>query len=230
MSHHQNVVNFSGIAQASPCYNESQGNNVVHSSEPNQPFRAGGAYDIVAMAASAGGLVAIREILSHLPARFPAAIVVVQHLDPNHPSLLAQILGRTTALHVKQATEGDTLTPGTVFIAPPNRHLLVKSDGSLSLTQTELVHFLRPSADLLFESVAASFRVRAIGVVLTGSGTDGTMGVQAIKKMGGLVVVQSEATSEFSSMPQAAIETGCVDMVLPLGEIAAGLVRLTSVV
>lgn len=203
---------------------------MVHSSEPNQPFRAGGAYDIVAMAASAGGLVAIREILSHLPARFPAAIVVVQHLDPNHPSLLAQILGRTTALHVKQAAEGDTLTPGTVFVAPPNRHLLVKSDGSLSLTHTEPVHFLRPSADLLFESVAASFHVRAIGVVLTGSGTDGTLGVQAIKKMGGVVVVQSEATSEFASMPQAAIETGCVDMVLPLDEIAAGLVRLTSVI
>jgi two-component system chemotaxis response regulator CheB len=143
------------------------------------------AFDVVALAASAGGLRAIEQVLAALPADFPAAIVVVQHLDPRHRSLMASILSRHTALTVQEAREGDRLRPGMVFIAPPNRHLLVNPDGSLSLSQSELVHFVRPSADLLFESVAASFKERAIAVVLTGTGSDGAMGVQAIKKMGG---------------------------------------------
>src|SRR5205809_430481 len=134
---------------------------------------------VVALAASAGGLHAVREVIAALPGDFPAPIVVVQHLDPKHPSLMADILGRHTRLRVKQAAEGDHLRPASVFIAPPNRHLLVNGDGSLSLTQTELVHFVRPSADLLFESIAASFREKAIAVVLTGTGNDGAMGVQA---------------------------------------------------
>jgi two-component system, chemotaxis family, protein-glutamate methylesterase/glutaminase len=151
---------------------------------------------------------------------------VVQHLDPRHRSLMAEILSRRTPLQVKQAEEGDSLRPATVYIAPPNRHLLVNPDGTLSLSQSELVHFVRPSADLLFESVAASYKDRAVAVVLTGTGSDGTMGVQAIKKMGGTVIAQDEATSEFFGMPGAAIQTKSVDFVLPLDEIAAALVTL----
>ena len=115
---------------------------------------------------------------------------------------------------------------GRVFIAPPNRHLLVNSDATISLSQSELVHFVRPSADLLFESVAASYKDRAIAVVLTGSGSDGSMGVRAIKKMGGTVIVQDEKTSEFFGMPGAAIQTGNVDFILPLAEISPALVTL----
>ena len=115
---------------------------------------------------------------------------------------------------------------GRVFIAPPNRHLLVNSDATISLSQSELVHFVRPSADLLFESVAASYKDRAIAVVLTGSGSDGSMGVRAIKKMGGTVIVQDEKTSEFFGMPGAAIQTGSVDFILPLAEISPALVTL----
>lgn len=190
--------------------------------------RFSGAFDIVALAASAGGLGALREILANLPVDFPAALVVVQHLDPKHPSLLAVILDRRTSLHVQEATETDVLRPGTVFIAPPNRHLLVNADGSLALTQSKLVHFVRPSADLLFESVAASFGSRAIGVVLTGTGSDGAIGVQAIKEKGGIIIVQDKATSDFSSMPDAALQTGAVDFVLPLNQIAPQLVRLVQ--
>jgi two-component system chemotaxis response regulator CheB len=184
------------------------------------------AFDVVALAASAGGLKALSEVLSSLPASFPAAIVVVQHLDPRHRSLMADILSRRTRLQVKQAEEGDRLTPGTVYIAPPNRHLLVNPDGTLSLTQSELVHFVRPSADLLFDSVAASYKDRAIAVVLTGTGNDGAMGVQAIEKMGGTVIAQDEETSEFFGMPNAAIQTGTVDFVLPLSEVASALISL----
>jgi two-component system chemotaxis response regulator CheB len=141
------------------------------------------AFDVVAVAASAGGLKALSLVFSMLPPDFPAAVVVVQHLDPRHRSLMADILSRRTPLQVKQAEEGDRLRPGTVYIAPPDRHLLVNPDGSLSLSQSELVHFVRPSADLLFESMAASYKERSIAVVLTGSGSDGTMGVQAVKKV-----------------------------------------------
>jgi two-component system chemotaxis response regulator CheB len=186
------------------------------------------AFDVAALAASAGGLTALSRVLSALPSDFPAAVVVVQHLDPRHRSLMADILSRRTSLRVKQAEEGDLLTPATVYIAPPNRHLLVNPDGTLSLSQSELVHFVRPSADLLFEAVAASHKDRAIAVVLTGTGSDGAMGVQAIKKMGGTVIVQDEKTSQFFGMPAAAIQTGNADFILPLDEIASALVTLVK--
>ena len=184
------------------------------------------AFDVVALAASAGGLTALSSVLADLPAGFPAGILVVQHLDPRHRSLMADILSRRTHLEVKQAEDGDRLAGGRVYIAPPNRHLLLNGDGSLSLTQTELVHFVRPSADLLFESVAASYKDRSIAVVLSGSGGDGSMGVKAIKKMGGTVLAQDQRTSEFFGMPGAAIDSGSVDFVLPLVEIAPALVTL----
>lgn len=187
---------------------------------------ASAAFDIVAMAASAGGLTALSQVLAGLPGDFPAAIVVVQHLDPRHRSLMATILSRRTPLQVKQAEEGEGVVAATVYIAPPNRHLLVNPDGTLSLSQSELVHFVRPSADLLFESVAASYRERAIAVVLTGTGSDGAMGVQAIKKMGGTVIAQDETTAEFFGMPGAAIHSGSVDFVLPLDEISTALIAL----
>lgn len=185
-------------------------------------------FDIVAIVSSAGGLAAVRHILEHLPDDFPASIVIVQHLDPRHRSLMADILSRHTQLAVKEAEEGDRLIPGRVALAPPDRHLLVNPDRSLSLSQSELVHFLRPSGDLLFESVAASYRDRAIAVVLTGTGSDGSMGVRGIKKMGGTVIVQDPENAEFSGMPEAAIATQLVDFVLPLTDIAGALNTLVG--
>lgn len=196
--------------------------------ELGRPLQFNGAFDVVAMAASAGGLGALRQVLEALPGDFAAALVIVQHLDPSHPSLLASILGRRARLEVTQAKVTDILRPGVVFVAPPNQHLLVNRDGSLSLTHSELVHFVRPSADLLFESVAASFQERAIAVVLSGSGSDGAMGVEAIKKKGGVVIVQDRQTSEFAGMPDAARDTGVVDYDMPLNEIAPRLVQLVQ--
>src|ERR1051326_3913171 len=179
-----------------------------------------GQYDIVALAASAGGLRALSYILAALPADFPAALVVVQHLDPRHRSLMADILSRRTALRVKEAEDDDRLAAGTAYIAPPNKHLLVNGGGTLTLTQTELVHFVRPSADLLFESTAAAYRERAIASVLSGSGGAGAVGVRAIAKVGGTVIVQDQQSSEFGCMPEAARQPGIVDFELPLQEIA----------
>jgi two-component system chemotaxis response regulator CheB len=196
------------------------------SEKPLPPRFPNASFDVIAVAASAGGFTAISSLLSALPADFPAAIVVVQHLDPRHRSLMAELLGRRTKLNLKQAKSGDVLQPGFVYFAPPDHHLLVKPDSSLELTQTELVHFVRPSADPLFESVAASYRRRAVAIVLSGTGNDGSMGVQAIKKMGGMVIAQDEASSEFFGMPGAAINTRSVDLILPLEEVGMALATL----
>jgi two-component system chemotaxis response regulator CheB len=194
-----------------------------NSDPPSQAGR-----DAVLVAASAGGLNALTSVLSELPADFPASIAVVQHIEPHHRSLLAEILGRSCPLPVTQAADGQRFEPGVVHVAPPDHHLLVNADGSLSLTRTELVHFVRPSADLLFESAAVSFSGRAIGVVLTGTGSDGALGAEAIKRMGGTVIAQDEATAEFFGMPGAAIDTGSVDFVLPLDQIADALTSLVA--
>jgi two-component system chemotaxis response regulator CheB len=185
-------------------------------------------YAIIGIAASAGGLMALTEVLAALPADLPVPVVVVQHLDPRHRSLMAEILDRRTALQVREAQEGDDLRAGTVYIAPPDYHLLVNGGGTLSLSQSKLVHFVRPSADLLFESMAASYGDRAIAVVLSGSGKDGSLGVEGVKRMGGTVIVQEIASAQFGGMPAAAIETGCVDFVLCLDEIAGALITLVT--
>jgi len=179
---------------------------------------------VVAIASSAGGLSALAVVLSALPETLPAPILLVQHLDPRQRSLLPEVLSRHTRLTVRQAHHGDCVAPGVVYVAPPDHHLLLSRGGVISLTHSELVNFVRPSANLLFESVAASYRERAIAVVLTGSGSDGAMGVRAIKKMGGTVMAQDEATSDYFGMPRAAIATGDVDLVLPLPQIASAIV------
>lgn len=183
-------------------------------------------YDIVALAASAGGLHALTHVLSALPADFAAAIVLVQHMQPRRKSLLAEILDRGTGLRVRPAGEGDVLEDGTVYVAPPDRHLMVEAGGTLRLVDTPRTHFVRPSADRLFESVASAFGDRAIAVVLTGTGSDGADGIRAIKLGGGLVLAQDKASAEHFGMPGAAIETGCIDRVLGLEEIAPALISL----
>lgn len=185
-------------------------------------------YEIVALAASAGGIRALSRVIAGLSEEIPAALVIVLHLDPDHPSHLSKILARATTIPVKEAEDEESLAPGKAFVAPPDHHLLVNPDRTLSLTRTEFVHFVRPSADLLFESVAASYGERAIAVVLTGSGVDGASGIRAIRKKGGVVLVQDEASSEFFGMPGAAIQTGEVSRVLPLDDIAPALLDLLS--
>lgn len=193
---------------------------------PTNPRRSSAPFDIVAIAASAGGVTALGFVFQHLPLDFGAIVVCVQHLDPRHRSLIPQVVGRRSKLPVEMAAEGLSLEPGHIYMAPPDQHMLVNRDGSVSLAHTELVNFVRPSADLLFESVAAAFGERAIAVVLTGTGKDGALGVTAIKDRGGTVIVQDEATSEFFGMPSAAIHTGKVDFVLSLDEIPPALVTL----
>lgn len=183
-------------------------------------------FDVVALATSAGGLAALSQILQALPIDFPAAITVVQHLAPHSPSLLPSILSRRTKLKVKQAESGEKLYAGTVYVARPDWHLIINPDATLSLTHTEQINFTRPAADLLFESLAKSCKQRAIAVVLTGTGRDGAIGIQAVKAAGGVTIVQDQKTAQFSGMPSAAIQTQAVDLILPVDQIAATLIKL----
>src|SRR5215469_16533484 len=176
-------------------------------------------YDVVALGASAGGLNALSQVLRTLPKDFPSSIVVVQHLSPGYKSWIANLLGRSTTLKVKQAEHGEIMLPATVYIAPPDEHLLV-GPGKVQLAHSQLVHFSRPSIDLLFESVAGTYGSRSIGVILSGSNRDGAVGIRAIKEAGGTTIAQDPASSEFKVMPQAAIATGCIDFVVPITEMA----------
>lgn len=183
-------------------------------------------FDVVAIASSAGGLRALHNVIDALPARFPAALVVVQHVHPRKPSQMATLLQQHTALHVKMVEEGDVICAGTVYIARPDWHFEVVAPGIAQLTQTLRVNFSRPSADPLFESIAVLYRERAIAIVLTGNGVDGSAGAGAVKAHGGIVIAQDPADAEYSGMPNAAVDTGCVDHVLPLRQITEKLIQL----
>jgi two-component system chemotaxis response regulator CheB len=184
------------------------------------------AFDVVVIGASAGGILALASVLGRLPAQFPAPIALVLHLSPDHASFLPQVLARHTRLPIAWACDGEVMSPGVIYVAPRDRHLVVSRDRRLWLTETPLVHFSRPSVDRLFMSAATSFGSRTLAVVLTGNGQDGRDGVLAVERAGGLVIAQDEASSEFFSMPREAIQTGAVTFVLPLAGIADAIVRL----
>jgi two-component system, chemotaxis family, protein-glutamate methylesterase/glutaminase len=183
---------------------------------------------VVAIAASSGGLAALSEVLRMLPATLPAAILILQHLAADQRSHLVEILADRTALGVRQAAQGMRLEDGEVYVAPPGAHLLVGVDGRLVLSHLPPVHWCRPSADRLFASVGTSYGARAIAVVLTGYGVDGAEGAQVLRRLGGVVLVQDDATSTCPDMPRAARRAGGVDRVLPLGDIAAELESLVA--
>jgi two-component system, chemotaxis family, protein-glutamate methylesterase/glutaminase len=182
-------------------------------------------FDVVAIGASAGGLHALGATLAPLDPSFPSSILVVQHLDPHHRSLMGDLLARQTKLRVKQAEHGELIMPGVVYIAPPDEHLLV-GPGKVQLAHSQLVHYSRPSIDLLFESVAGTYGSRSVGIVLSGSNRDGAAGIRAIREAGGVTLVQQPDTAEFKTMPQAAIATGCVDLVADLASMASLITEL----
>lgn len=183
----------------------------------------------VAIGASAGGLEALSLLLPEL-CRTPlgASVLVVQHVAASRESHLAQILARRTDLTVTQAEEGESPHRGHVYTAPSDRHLMVGEGPRLHLADGPPVHFVRPSVDVLFESVADVFGESAVAVVLTGTGRDGADGSRKIHDAGGVVVVQDPETSKSSGMPGAAVATGIVDAVLPLGEIGVFIQELTD--
>jgi len=181
---------------------------------------------IVVIGASSGGIEALRMLLAGLPGDFPAAVCVVVHTAPQAPGVLPQIFARTSPLVVTNPRDGDALAPGRVYVAPPDRHLLVEP-GRVRVTKGPRENRFRPAIDPLFRSAAQVFGPAAIGVVLTGSLDDGTSGLDVIKRLGGTAVVQDPADALYPSMPQSAIDHVAVDRVVRLADMAPLLVDLT---
>ncbi len=176
--------------------------------------------DAVVVGCSAGGLEALREILNDLPADFPVPVIVAAHHAAEGDLLMARILDRGSPLHVLGAEEKERAVAGRVYLAPGDYHLLVEADGTFSLSVDPKVCNCRPAIDVLFETAADAYGERLIGVLLTGANQDGSQGLLAIRKAGGLTVVQDPATAAVATMPQAAIDAGAAQRVLPLHGIA----------
>jgi two-component system, chemotaxis family, protein-glutamate methylesterase/glutaminase len=183
-------------------------------------------FDIVVLAGSAGGFDALTTVLSSLPSDFPIPGAVVLHRSSQGPDLLADALSSHTTLRVTHAKAGELLRPGTVYLAPSNLHLSVTPAHTFALTGGGRQNYVLSSADPLFLSVARVYAERVVAVVLSGSGHDGAEGARAVGRAGGRVLVQDEPTAQAFGMPAAAIATGEVDAVLPLGAIGPALLQL----
>ena len=186
-----------------------------------------GAPPVVAMVASAGGIEALQRVLACLGLDLEAAVVVLLHLQPARPSLLAQILGRSTSLPVREAVDGEAFQPGTVYVAPPDAHLEIRADGTLVLDHGPPVNNLRPSADRLLASMAL-YRSQRLALILSGFGRDGTRGALALHDAGGTIFAQDEMTAAHFGMPSAAIEAGVVDRVISVDELGAAVTQFVS--
>ncbi len=178
---------------------------------------------VVGVGASAGGLEALVELFDHTPAGCGLAFVVVSHLDPSRNSLLAELLGRHTSMPVAKAEEGAPVRPDHVYVIPSNRELSI-TDGHLHLEEPPLPRGLRRPVDTFLMSLAEDRREDGAAVILSGAGDDGSLGVRAIKEGAGIVIAQAPETAGYASMPQNAILSGVVDLVLPPGEIADALI------
>ena len=187
------------------------------------------AFDVVAIASSTGGPPVLRTILSALPADFPAAVLVVQHMPPVFTASLAKRLDAVCPLHVVEATDHTTVEPGTVFIAPGGRHLTVRRRGDVVRTlldDSPPRHGCRPSFDVLGESVLEAYGSRCVSVVLTGMGCDGLAACHTLKDQGGRVLAQTAETCAVFGMPKCVIEAGLADGVLPPEGVALALVAM----
>lgn len=181
----------------------------------------------IVIGVSAGGLEALRTILPALQPDFPVPVVVVQHMAPRGDSKIPEILDNMTELTVKEAEDKEPLTTGVVYMAPPDYHVLMEPDLSLSLSKEDRVNFSRPAVDVLFESAADACGRDLIGVVLTGANHDGARGLARIKDVGGLTVIQDPSTAHSTAMPLAAMARVQADYILPLADIASFLNHVT---
>jgi two-component system chemotaxis response regulator CheB len=180
--------------------------------------------EAVVIGASAGGVEGLSVLLPALPATLRVPIFIVIHLSRRHRSLLSEIFAAKCALRVSEAEDKAPVGLGCVYFAPPDYHLLLDEGPSMALSVDEPVHFSRPSIDVLFESAADLYRQQLLGIILTGASRDGADGLAAVRKAGGITVVQQPDGSYESHMAAAALKLGPVDYVLPLEGIA-GLIR-----
>jgi two-component system chemotaxis response regulator CheB len=183
--------------------------------------------DVVVVGTSSGGVEALRTLVGGLPSDFPASVFVVMHTAPDSPGVLAEILDRSGPLPATSARNRERIRPGRVYVAPPDHHLLVEP-GVVRVTHGPKENRFRPAVDPLFRSAAQVYGPRAVGVIMTGGLDDGTSGLWAIKRLGGVAIVQDPLEAFMPSMPQSAMNQVDVDYCLPVAEIAPLLARLAS--
>ena len=183
---------------------------------------------IVAIGTSTGGPRALQEVLTRLPGNLPCPTVIVQHMPPGFTKSLAERLNTLSELTVKEAADNDKLVAGTVYIAPGDFHLTLRREASgtyVKLNKEPAIGGLRPAVDPMMVSVAETYGTKAVGVILTGMGHDGAKGMKAIKRLQGRTIAEDQSTSVVFGMPKAAIEAGVVDSILPLQQVAEGIVQ-----
>lgn len=180
---------------------------------------------LVGIGASAGGLEALSNLIAALPTDLGLAYAVIQHMSPTHRSMMAQLLGRETAMAVKEITDGMVPERDTIYVTPPNSNMILR-DGRFVLQEEPRNASPRPSVNAFFSSLAGEKGEDAIGVVLSGTGSDGAVGLREIKAVGGFTFAQEPQSAKYSGMPQAAIDTGCVDWVLPADGIAREIAQI----
>lgn len=184
--------------------------------------------ELVVIGASAGGVEALSTLLEALPGDFSPPVAIVIHLPPDRSSSLPRLFDRKCARPVKEAEDKEMIESGTVYIAPPDYHLLVEPDRSLSLSRDEPLHYSRPSIDLLFESAALAYRQNVLGIILTGASKDGAAGLKQIRECGGLAWIQQPDEALARTMPEAAIRIAGFNHLLTIKEISEKLSRLTE--
>jgi two-component system, chemotaxis family, protein-glutamate methylesterase/glutaminase len=189
------------------------------------PGVSGAFNKLVLIGSSTGGPRALMQVIPNLPEDISAAILLVQHMPPGFTKSLAERLNMSSAIQVAEAKEGDELKKGVALMAPGDYHMILGDDEKIHLTQDPPLLGVRPSVDVMMKSAVAVYKKKILGVVLTGMGTDGTIGASVIKGAGGKILAQDEATSAVYGMPASVAQAGCVDKVLPLTEIAAEIAQ-----
>jgi two-component system chemotaxis response regulator CheB len=210
----------------------AQANGVNTSFLDTLPKSKTGKIDIIAMGVSTGGPNALQNILPLLPANLPVPIVIVQHMPPMFTKHLADRLNGLSQLQVVEASEGQLVQPGGVWIAPGDYHMTLRREGTavkVALNQGTPENSCRPAVDVLFRSVASLYGANVLSVVLTGMGQDGARGCDVIRDAGGRTLIQDEASSIVWGMPGAVYRAGLADKVLPLAKIADEIIRETQV-
>ena len=188
------------------------------SDRPSRPY-------LVGIGSSAGGLEALSNLIAALPSDLGISYVVIQHLSPTHRSMMVQLLGRETAMVVREIEDGVEPAPDTIYVTPPSRNVVLK-EGRLVLQEAPREAMPRPSVNAFFSSLAAEKGEDAIGVILSGTGTDGAAGLREVKAAGGYAFAQEPTSAKYNGMPQAAIDTGCVDCILPPDGIAKEIAQI----
>lgn len=185
-------------------------------------------YEAIVIGVSSGGMHAMSVIFSHLPKDFKIPIIIVQHIGAHSDSEWIKILDHRSQLHIKEGDEKEKIEKGNVYFAPPNYHLLIEKDKTLSLSIEGRVNFARPAIDVLFETAAEAYKNKLIGIILTGSNYDGTNGMKRIKELGGLTIAQDPETAASPFMPASAIAAMQPDYILSLEDIIELLKKIAK--